>query len=228
MVALKRGTEAVVRTNYPRAFMILAAVVLATILLLLIVATKPAEAAFPGRNGKIVFESNRTIGAGVDNPTGDSEIFVMNPDGTGLTQLTFNTALDGMPVWSGNGKKIAFRSFRDNNDEIYTMNADGSAQTNITNNPGLDVEPAFSRDGTKIVFRSQRTTGEGVDNPTGNSEIFTINLDGTGLKQLTFNTADDRDPTWSPDGTKIAFMTDRDAPSSGNFEVYTMNADGSN
>ena len=52
MVVLKRGTEAVVRTNYPRAFMILAAVVLATILLLLIVATKPAEAAFPGRNGK--------------------------------------------------------------------------------------------------------------------------------------------------------------------------------
>jgi Tol biopolymer transport system component len=147
MVALKRGTEAVVRTNYPRAFMVLAALILATILLLLIVATKPTEAAFPGRNGKIVFESNRTTGAGVDNPTGDSEIFTMSKDGTGLTQLTFNIALDGMPVWSGNGKKIAFRSSRDNDDEIYTMNADGSAQTRCTTNSISDFSPAYSPDG---------------------------------------------------------------------------------
>ena len=178
-----------VRTNYPRAFMVLAAVVLATILLLLIVATKPAEATFPGRNGKIVFESNRTTGAGVDNPTGDSEIFVMNPDGTGLTQLTFNTALDGMPVWSGNGKKIAFRSIRDNNEENYTMNADGSAQTNITNSPGLDVEPSFSRDGTKIAFRSQRD---------GNGEIYRMQVNGSLQTLLSNNPAHDSDPNWQP------------------------------
>lgn len=178
-----------VRTNHPRAFIVLAAVALATILLILIVATKPAEAAFPGRNGKIVFESNRTTGAGVDNPTGDVEIFTMNPDGTGLTQLTFNTANDTMPVWSGNGKKIAFRSSRDNDDEIYTMNADGSAQTRRTTNSIFDTSPAYSPAGKQIVFTSQRD---------GNAEIYRMQVDGSLQTLLPNNPASDSNPNWQP------------------------------
>ncbi len=64
---------------------------LAASLLVLVAGTKPAEAAFPGSNGKIVFASDRSIVAG-DPSSSDSEIFTMNPDGTGLTQLTINTA----------------------------------------------------------------------------------------------------------------------------------------
>src|SRR5215210_3367768 len=88
-------------------------VALAAILLLALVRTKPAEAAFPGKNGKIAFMSDRTTGAGVDNPTGDLEIFTINLDGTGLTQLTFNTADDGLVEWARSGKKIVFVSYRD-------------------------------------------------------------------------------------------------------------------
>jgi hypothetical protein len=54
----------------------------------------PAEATFPGENGRIALASNRTAGEGVDNPEGDFEIFTMNQDGTGLTQLTQNAAFD--------------------------------------------------------------------------------------------------------------------------------------
>jgi hypothetical protein len=52
----------------------------------------------------------------------------------------------------------------------------------------------------KIVFASNRTTGKGVNNPTGDREIFTMNPNGTGAKQLTFNAGNDIEPTLSPDG----------------------------
>src|SRR5215210_7077263 len=113
-------------------------VALAAILLLALVRTKPAEAAFPGKNGKIALMSDRTTGAGVDNPTGDLEIFTINLDGTGLTQLTFNTADDGLVEWARSGKKIVFVSYRDDDAEVYTMNADGSNQLNRSQNAAVD------------------------------------------------------------------------------------------
>lgn len=127
-----RRTEAVVRTNYPRAFMVIAAVVLATILLLLIVATKPAEAAFPGRNGKIVFESNRD---------GNSEIYTMQADGSAQTWRTTNSISDSTPAYSPDGKQIVFTSQRDGNGEIYRMQVNGSLQTLLFNNPAHDSDP---------------------------------------------------------------------------------------
>jgi hypothetical protein len=75
----------------------------------------------------------------------DNEIFVINGDGTGQTQLTDNTATDAYPAWSPDGTKIAFVSARDGTPEIYLMNVDGSAQTRLTsdslNNSDLDWQP---------------------------------------------------------------------------------------
>ena len=68
-------------------------------------------------DSKIAFHSDRD---------GDDEIFVMNADGTGVTQLTDNDDYDGFPVWSPNGKQIAFMGNRDGDREIFVMNADGS------------------------------------------------------------------------------------------------------
>jgi TolB protein len=166
--------------------------------------TAPVEAAFPGANGKIAFASSRD---------GNFEIYVMNADGTGETNLTNNAATDSQPAFSPDGTKIAFMSARDGNDEIYVMNADGTGQTNLTNNAATDSQPAFSPDGTKIAFVSDRD---------GNDEIYVMNADGTGQTNLTNNAATDSEPAFSPDGTKIAFRSDRDS----NFEVYVMNADG--
>src|ERR687893_754703 len=85
-----------------------------------------------------------------------------------------------------------------------------------------EVEATFPGANGLIAFASDRTTGEGVNNPEGDFEIFTMDRDGTGFEQLTGNAALDFDPEWSPDGKRIAFQTDRD----GNFEVYKMRADG--
>jgi Tol biopolymer transport system component len=75
----------------------------------------------------------------------DYEIFVINADGIGRTQLTDNAALDASPAWSPDGTKIAFVSDRDGNPEIYVMSADGSTQTRLTtdplNNSDLDWQP---------------------------------------------------------------------------------------
>ena len=146
---------------------------------------------------------------------GNEEIYLMNADGSGQTDLTNNPADDS-------GSRLAARTVpgspssptRDGNYEIYVMNADGSGQTRLTNNPADDDYPAWSPDGTKIAFTSDRD---------GNDEIYVMNADGSGQTRLTNNPADDQYPAWSPDGKKIAFDSDRD----GNYEIYVMNADGS-
>jgi CSLREA domain-containing protein len=194
--------------------LLLALLVLAMVAALL-VAQSPAEAsAFPGANGKIVFSSDRTTGAGVDNPEGDEEIFSMNPDGTGLKQLTRNNAGDGAPAVSADGKKITFVSRRTGDFEVFAMNADGTAQTNLTKNDAGDDSPTFSPDGKKVAFVSGRT---------GNLEIFVMNADGTGQTNLTSDLQNDSEPTFSPDGTRIAFASNRNGNDS---DLFVMNADG--
>ena len=198
-----------------------AAIVLAGLLLALAGTAREAEAIFPGNNGKIAFASNRTTGEGVNNPEGDFEIFTMDRDGTGLTQLTENAAFDFDPEWSPDGEQIAFESDRYLFSDIFVMNSDGSDQSNVTSNPAFDRSATFAPNGERIAFDSNLSVG--VDNPTGDTEIFSINLDGTVLQQLTNNTARDFHPDFAPDGRKIAFVSDRDfAPG-----IYTMYADGS-
>jgi Tol biopolymer transport system component len=186
------------------------------------VGAKPTKTAFPGTNGKIAFASTRTSGAGVNNPEGDSEIFTMNPDGTGLEQLTENAANDYDPAWSAQGDAIAFVSQRDNqNEEIYVMDADGTNQVRLTDNAASDRNPAFSPnpDGSRIAFTSTRV-------PSG-SDIFVMGAvdsdnDGNGDNLVRFTGAQsDSSPAWSPDGTKIAFQSGRDDPQG---DIYVMDA----
>src|SRR5436190_9367020 len=108
----------------------------------------PAQAAFPGANGRIAFYSDRD---------GNNEIYsVAGPGGGNLTRLTNNTASDSEPVWSPDGSQIVFTSNRPGNFEIYKMNADGTGQTRLTNKAAFDADPSWSADGTQIVFASDR------------------------------------------------------------------------
>lgn len=165
-----------------------------------------AGAAFPGNNGKIGWASARS---------GNFDIYSENPDGSGLDELTTDTASDVDPSWSADGTRIAFTSTRTGNSDIFVMAANGTGQTRITNDPGNDVNPAWSPGGRTIAFASNRD---------GNAEIFVTNDDGTSQAQLTHTDgASNAVPAWSPDGSKIAFTSTRD----GRPQIYVMNVDGS-
>jgi uncharacterized repeat protein (TIGR02543 family) len=113
--------------------------------------------------------------------------------------------------------------------DIWMMNPDGTGQTNVTNTPDArEYDPELSPDGTRVAFISNLVT-EG--NPDGDYEIFSSALDGSDLVQVTDVSPPDQwetyasyDPTWSPDGTRIAFSGDRQWSS---IELFVINADGS-
>lgn len=105
--------------------------------------------------------------------------------------------------------RIAFVSNRNGKNEIFTMAADGSAQTKISGHQTAVYSPAVSPDGTKVAY---------VVESSVNYDIYIMNIDGTGVKQLT---GDGRNswPAWSPDGTKLAYQKSQSG-------IWTMNADG--
>jgi len=168
--------------------------------------TPTAYAAFPGANGKIAFQH---CGPFYSYPFScRPEIWVMEPDGSNQTMLTYGFH----PSWSPDGTKIAFMY----DGWIWVMNADGSNQVQLSD--GQDHDPAWCSN-DKIVFESIRD---------GNNEIYIMDNDGGNQTRLTFDPDWDGDPACSPDGTQIAFSSDRAVSEGGPEEIYKMNIDGSN
>ena len=147
-------------------------------------------------------------------------------NGSGQTRISSQLAFEFMPAWSPDGSKLAVTcragGATEGSKDICVMNADGTGVVNLIPLAGQeDFDPAWSPDGSKIAFTSNRDGGN------SNYEIYVMNADGSNQRRLTFSDpaapAWDHEPTWSPDGTKIAFSSARD----GNYEIYVMNADGS-
>src|SRR5207253_1422929 len=101
-------------------------------------------------NGKIAFHSTRD---------GDFEIYVMNPDGSGVTRVTNTAGGNVDPIWSPDGKRIAFASFRSGRSEVFVINADGTGETQLTTEGGFPG--AWSPDGTRATARAGRPTARG-------------------------------------------------------------------
>jgi TolB protein len=153
----------------------------------------------------------------------NDEIYVMDRDGSHSRNLTRSPRTnDWGPAWSPDGTLIAFNSAT----RLYVMRPDGTGRRRVTD---AEAEyPAWSPDGTRLAFMSMQPHATGGD---PNYDVFVVNLDGTGLRQLTDWPGEDGWPAWSPDGRLIAYTTSQD--SEGQFEgrgpyldVYVMRADG--
>lgn len=167
--------------------------------------------------GRIAFASGR-------------EIFLINADGSGLTQLTYSATdvYNYQPALSPDGTRVAFARAQGGQAGISIIDVNGTGQWMLTtNNLTRDSEPAWSPDGQKIAFvRGYDPTSEGVANLSqcGPARIYVTEVDGvfTNLINLTPDQSS-TDPAWSPDGTRIAFASNKD----GNYDIYSMASDGS-
>src|SRR3954453_4910747 len=234
--------------------------VLALLALLLVAA--PADAAWPGDNGRVLFTSANRLytvdpaggawtrlvadetrqaqaawspdGTKVAfrvGPDGDSEIWVVNADGTGAHQITTtpnvapcDPCYSSQPAWSPDMRQLVFRTDRGKaggDGDIWVMDADGGNPRPLVTSSDDERYPALSPDGTRLVYRS--------GDPT---EIFVARADGTGAVQITHNALFDSAPAWSPDPSRLAFERGdpgADVPSNasyGSMEIWTMAADG--
>jgi Tol biopolymer transport system component len=161
------------------------------------------------------YSADGTKIAFVGHPDGVAKIYVMNADGTGVTNLSGSFHSDHQPTWSPDGSKIAFYRVGD----IWVMNAtDGSGRTQLTDS-GVDASfeaPAWSPDGTRIAFVKQTSR-------PSDDDIWLMNADGTGITRVTDFAGSVYSPDWAPGGGRIAFS--RWSRLKG-YRIFTIRPDG--
>ena len=145
------------------------------------------------------------------------EIYIADYDGANPRRITVNRSLNINPVWSNDGKAIAYTSYRRSNfPDIYIQRIyDGTPPESPAH--GTDrihnLLPAWSPDGTKLAFMSFRD---------GNAEIYVMDANGGNVRRITRHPLIDSTPTWSPAGNQIAFTSDR----SGKPQIYVVDSEG--
>jgi Tol biopolymer transport system component len=157
-------------------------------------ATEPAPIVTPAANATGYLPANYPDGPIVFIK--DNDLYVMDIYGQNQVRLTNDSYFDDHPVWSPDGSKIAFTSYRNENGDIYIIDPLNGTITQITNDPSHDWQPAWSPDGQKIAFISDR------NDPGDLAEIFIYDLFTAQITQLTDSIQDQialiqGSPSWS-------------------------------
>lgn len=167
----------------------------------------------------------------------DFDIFIADQKGTIKKQLTNSAGYDAEATVSPKGDKIVFTSDRSGDLELWTMNIDGTNQKQITFGLGYDGGAFFSPDGKRLVFRASRPTTEAeikeykdylaqhLVAPT-TMELYTCNVDGSDLKQVTHLGKANWAPFFHPGGKKIIFSSNHHSKKGYDFQLFIINDDG--
>ena len=158
------------------------------------------------------------------------------PDGEPV-RLTDSPGYDAEATVSPDGTRVVLTSTRDGDLDIYTMAPDGSDVKRLTSKPGYDGGPFFSPDGTKICYRARHPEGEelaeyqallrqGLVRPS-RMDLFVMNVDGSGVVQVTDNDAANFAPYFTPDGKSLLFSSNMGSESGREFDIFKINIDGS-
>ncbi len=164
------------------------------------------------------------------------EIFTAHVDGSDLKQLTFTGNYNSEATVSKEGE-IVFTSLREGDLDIYKMNSDGNGLKRLTYQKGYDGGPFFSADGKMIVYRAYHpkdpkeleeyeknlAMGQIVG---GRLDLFVMNSDGTGQKQITNNGASNFCPFFHPIGKQIIFSSNLHQSEGREFNLYLINIEG--
>ena len=168
----------------------------------------------------------------------DYDIYTAAADGSGARRLTANPEYDAEGTLSPDGKTIVFTSLRDGDLDIYTMRVDGSGLRRLTSTLGYDGGPFFSPDGTLIVYRAYHPA-TAADSAEYRSllaqhlvrplqmDLWVMNTDGSGQRQVTHLPGASFAPYFHPDGKRIIFASNYRTPESHNFDLYLVDLSGS-
>lgn len=148
--------------------------------------------------------------------TDGQNIVVINADGTGRRVLT-RSGYQSEPTWSPDGREVVYRSLRERNWGLYIFNLETGQERLLVDTPHMDRSPDWSPDGQQIVFSS----GYGSDKTTG-EDLYIVNADGTGLRQLTADVGEESLGRWSWDGERIVF----NASAGEGADLFTIRSDG--
>jgi Tol biopolymer transport system component len=166
------------------------------------------------------------------------DIYTANVDGTDLRRVTNYGVYTAEGVLSPDGRRIVFTSLKDGDLDIYTMNVDGTDVRRLTSTPGYDGGPWWSPDGKQIVYRAHHPANETelreyqdllaqrAVRPS-KVELWVMNADGSGQRQITHLGGANFGPSWTPDGKRIIFSSNHKNPRGGNFDLYIVALDGS-
>ncbi len=144
---------------------------------------------------------------------GNSDIYLSDPRGKGLSRVTWLKSVEASPTWSPDGSRLAFVSDRYGTPQVFVMNVDGSGVQRVTLDGNYNTSPAWSPKGDLIAF----TTRVG-----GQFGIALVNPDNLQTRLLVGDEGNNEDAAWSPDGRYLAFTSDRD----GTYQIYLVDRDG--